>query len=231
MKSPQPDNIWVVIPALNAEETLAQVIRGIRSVCGQIPIVVVNDASDDATEEVARRMDAAVVHHETNRGFGASVKSGVRFACEQNAQTFLIIGADNQRDPHDIHKLFAIFFEKKSDIVIGSKFLGEFQPMPFLRKTGNQILTVVFNVLFNARFTDITSGFRIFNKKVAEDLDGLHDRYPFDADLCVRILRRGWRWEEVPVKVFYKPPSSRMKSVLLTGLAILSVILRRRFFV
>lgn len=218
---------WIIIPAYDCEPTLGRVIAKVRAAYPDAEIVVVDDGSRDRTATIARDFHSHVLVHAENRGVGRAVKSGVAHALESGAEILVTLGADDQRDVEDVGKLVDAL-SSGSDIAIGSKFLLARPPMPIHRKVGNILIRQVFNWLFSASFTDVTTGFRAFNRRVAADLANLADGYPFDVDLYRRVLQRGYRWREVPVRVFYHENSTRMKGPFRVGASILILMVWRR---
>lgn len=219
---------WVVIPAFNSAQSLPTVIRDIQDTYPSASIVAVDDGSSDQTYEVAAKLDVFVIRHEKNHGVGAAIKTGIDFALSKGAETIITIGADNQRDVGEIKILAAAVSRGEADMAIGSRFQGTPHSTPLFRKVGNIFLTRFLNRLFGSQFSDVTSGFRALNRKTASDLEGLADRYPFDADLCIRSVQKKYKTVDIPVKVYYGKDYTRMRSTALTGLAILFLIVRRR---
>lgn len=99
-------NLCVIIPALNAEKTIAKVINDIKLLYGKIPIIVVSDGSEDRTEEIARDLGCLLISNPRTLGVGGSVKEGIKYALALGMNSFVTIGADDQRDVGDIIKLY-----------------------------------------------------------------------------------------------------------------------------
>lgn len=224
------DDLIVIVPALNAEKTLSKVISDVRAVYKNVTVVVINDGSSDQTGKIAGRLGAAVIENPRNLGLGASIKKGVEYGLNSGKKIFVTIGADDQRDTQDIPRMLDVLGGEGYDIVFGSKFLLMGQKMPLIRKFGNILVSYLFNLLFNTNFTDVTSGFRVFNRKVAAAIPGLPDRYAFDVALCARTVKYGLSYKEVPVKVFYRKGISKMRCVFIIGLGMIFVMLKERFF-
>jgi glycosyltransferase involved in cell wall biosynthesis len=216
------------MPAFNAGKTIQKAIRDIKAVYGKTSLIVINDGSTDNTKNIINKFDVILIDNEKNLGIGASLKKGIDLGLKKNMDLFLTIGADSQRDVKDIDLLLNEINNNGCDIVFGSKFLLKGQKIPFLRKYGNIIINVALNKLFRANFSDATSGFKIFNKKVASNLGNLADSYAFDIDLCIKVLKNRYNYREVPVKVFYHKNSSKMKNIFFVGSDILLTIIKRR---
>lgn len=223
-------DLWIIIPAWNAAPTIGKVLEDLKNLSLSADIVVIDDGSQDETSQLAIHGGAHVLRHATNKGYGASVKRGVAYALSQGGKIFVTLGADNQRDVRDILILAAALEAGTCDMVIGSKFLARNQGIPIERIWANLIIRSVFNALFGSHFTDVTSGFKIFNISVAGQLDRLSDDYSFDADLCVRIVKARLKYQEVPVRVYYHEHSTKMRHPFFVLIRILLLIVKKRFF-
>ena len=128
----------VQLPALNEEQTVAEVIRRIpRKIPGvdEIIVIVVDDGSTDRTGDLARKEGAILVRHDQPRGVGAAFRSGVQKAAELGADIIVTIDADGQFDPEDIPRLTDPLVQGEVDFVTASRFLEkEFIPdMPAIK--------------------------------------------------------------------------------------------------
>lgn len=221
------ERITVVIPAYESELTIGTVVAEILRIVPTVSIVVVDDGSSDGTAEAARRAGAVVVVNEVNKGVGGALKAGFRHAVEGGAEIIVTLGADRQRDPNEIPFLVECLLSKNADCVVGSKYLRD-QHVPNFRKIGAKVIGLVFNLLFNRRDTDILSGFRAIKSHCLHDIESLHNRYPFDADLRIHFVRKRFSVIEIPVTVYYHKDSTRMRSSSAVGFHILIHIIRRR---
>src|SRR5436853_5176520 len=112
----------VVIPALNEEASIAQVVKEVREALTDAHIVVVDDGSTDRTRMLARAAGADVISLPFNIGVGGALRAGFRFALRFGYQTVVQVDGDGQHDPDDIPRLLAGLGE--ADIVIGARFAG-----------------------------------------------------------------------------------------------------------
>ena len=126
-------SVSVLIPACNEEGALAGTIAAIekhRALFGEMEIIVINDGSRDRTGEVARALSVTLIEHETNQGYGASLKEGLQRA---NGEFILIADADGTYPLADIPRLAADI--TAFDMVIGAR-TGDIVKIPFLRRLG-----------------------------------------------------------------------------------------------
>jgi glycosyltransferase involved in cell wall biosynthesis len=195
----------VQIPALNEEQTIAEVIRRIpRHIEGvrEIAVVVVNDGSTDRTEELARQAGAQIVRHSQPRGVGAAFRSGIERAAELNADVVVTIDADGQFAPEDIPQVIAPIIQGEADFVTASRFIDKalIPVMPGVKKWGNDFMARWISALVKERFYDVSCGFRAYSRNAYQRLVLLGDfTYTHETFLSLAFARL--RIKEVPVKV------------------------------
>ena len=125
-----------VIPALDASQTLAGVVRGIRQALGDVYVVVIDDGSHDQTAAVARSCADHVVRFAGNRGKGAALRAGMRVATALGSPTVLTVDADGQHDPRCAPALLAAL--DRADLVVGVR-ARRGSPMPWHRRVSNAV--------------------------------------------------------------------------------------------
>ena len=200
-----PRRVVVVIPALNEEASVPEVIGTIpREMPGAVVthIVVVDDGSTDRTVEVAEEAGALVVRHARNLGSGAAFATGRFKAIELGADIICHIDADGQFDSADIPKLVEPIVRGEADFVTCSRFAREeFVPeMPRVKKWGNHAVTWLVNKAGHSHFTDASCGFRAYTRETAHHL---HLFSPFDyaQETLMALSRLNVRCIEVPLRV------------------------------
>ncbi|MBU0549120.1 MAG: glycosyltransferase family 2 protein [Candidatus Omnitrophica bacterium] len=178
------NNIEVVIPAYNEEKTIAKVIQGIRKVLGDsCLVIVVDDASEDTTAEIARKQGARVISHPYHIGNGASVKSGLR---EARAELVLLMDGDGQHLPEDLPGLL----EKMPgfDMVIGARNFSGYT----LRNLANRLYNLFASYVTQFKILDLTSGFRLVKRNEAlRFLYLLPNGFSYPTTLTLTFLKTG----------------------------------------
>ncbi len=111
-----------------------------------------------------------VINHQKNQGYGAGIKTIFLKAKEIGSEVLVTLDADGQHDVNEINKLLKPITDDKSDVVIGSRFLGETENVPSYRKLGINVITKLTNASIKKNLTDSQSGFRAYNKKVIEQV-------------------------------------------------------------
>src|SRR5439155_12864320 len=163
----------VTIPALNEEKTIAQVVHGVpRRIPGiaEVEVVVVNDGSTDRTADEAAAAGALVVTLHNRPGLGKVFGTGFERAMRRGADIIVNIDGDGQFDPADIAKLVQPILDGEADFVTCSRFADPdlWPEMPKVKFWGNRVVTNMINwVCGGTEFTDVSCGFRAFNREAA----------------------------------------------------------------
>jgi len=214
--------LLVVIPAYNEEETLKRVLESVKKAAPSAGIVVVDDGSRDRTYEIALSEDAIVCRHLINRGLGASLATGITCALDEGADIIVTFDADLQHDAGDIKRLVKPIQEGRADAVIGSRFLNpdDLARMPLVKKLGNSFLTFFTNLLGNLSISDSQSGLRAFNRRAAERLIIICDRYEVSSEILMMLGRNDFRISEIPMKALYDARSIKKGTTIRSGIQI-----------
>ena len=237
----------VIVPAYNEIDTIAEILRRVRAVELRVTIgfgpengsdvelereiVVVDDGSTDGTREVLRDLDdlpgVSVVLHERNQGKGAAVRTGLRHA---SGDIMLIQDADLEYDPRDYVSLLQPILEGRSQVVYGSRFRGgPTRAMFFWHMIGNRFLTLVTNVLYDSILSDMETCYKVFTRRVADQLDLKASGWGFDPEITAQILRLGYRIYEVPITYTGREFDEGKKIGWRDGLTVLWTLLKVRF--
>jgi glycosyltransferase involved in cell wall biosynthesis len=189
-----------IVPALNEEENVGRVVDELRAFDPGMDVVVIDDASMDATARIAAEHGAHVVRLPFNLGIGGAVQTGYRYAYEHDFDVAVQVDGDGQHDPAQLPLILGPLLDGQADLVVGSRFAGdgEFRSTA-TRRIGITIFARVVSAVVRQRVTDTTSGFRAVNRKgialFAEDYP--HD-YP-EVEATVMCVKHRLRLTEVAV--------------------------------
>jgi glycosyltransferase involved in cell wall biosynthesis len=114
--------VVVVIPAYNEEQTIVEVIRGLKQ-RGFTRLIVVDDGSSDRTGELASHEGVIRLRHILNRGLGGALGTGISAALRIGAEVIVTFDADGQHDPNDSRRLLQPIEVGEAEVVIGSRML------------------------------------------------------------------------------------------------------------
>lgn len=208
-------NILVTIPAYNEEQTLGKVISDIKAVMGRMKhkfrIMVVNDGSKDRTAEIAAEHGAIVFSHPHNYGLAETFRTEMERAKELKPDIIVHTDADGQYRSEDIPRLIEPIIQKKADLVLGSRFLGKIEHMPFMKKLGNKAFSRVISKITKIKITDGQTGFRAFTLDVAKKID-IISTHTYTQEMIIRAVKEKFRVIEVPVYARRTRKSRLMKS-------------------
>src|SRR5215831_13770315 len=189
--------VVVVMPAYNAERTLVQTWREVVAQPIVDLIVVVDDASRDATLAVARGLDRVVVHaHPSNRGYGANQKTCYARALENGADIVIMIHPDYQYTPKLIPAMAGLVASGLYPCVLASRILGgsaRSGGMPWWRYVANRGLTLAGNILLGSKLSEFHTGYRAYSKSLLArlPLDANSDDFVFDNEVLAEIAWLG----------------------------------------
>lgn len=190
------ERVAAVIPALNAERTLAKVIEETRR---QIePVVVIDDGSTDRTGEVARAAGAIVLRHDVNRGKGGALKTGFAWALENGFDGVITLDADGQHLPAEIPKFLRERHVGGADLIIGGR-AHLFQHMLPRRRNANRFSAWCIAKCAGVSITDSQSGFRFYSAKLMRGMRLRTDGFDMESEVIVRAGRRGFRIVTIPI--------------------------------
>ncbi|HEY0159926.1 MAG TPA: glycosyltransferase [Thermoanaerobaculia bacterium] len=214
--------IAILIPALNEEQTIADVIESFRAVCPEARIIVFDNASTDATSEKARAAGAEV-RYEARRGKGNVVQSMFRSV---DADVYVMVDGDSTYPPDKIHDVMKPVLDGVADMVIGSRLLrASDSQFRALNRAGNIFYATLLRRLFGVRITDLLSGYRAFSRRLVRTLPLVGGGFETEAEMTIKAVHRGFRVVEVPVSLVPRPAGSSSKiRIVQDGVLILNAI-------
>jgi len=228
---PRPRRV-IVLPAYRAAKTLVEVV-------GDIPqghadrILLVDDASADATVSVATALRLDVIRHRRNLGYGGNQKTCYRQALAMGADVVVMLHPDGQYDPAIIPKLCRVIESGEADIVLGSRWLG-LDPakagMPWWKRLGNRFLTASENQVLGLRLSEYHTGYRAYSRRFLEAIPFLENSndFVFDTQVLIQAATFGFKIGEVPAIGRYHADASSVSFTTSTvnGLQTLGALVR-----
>jgi hypothetical protein len=205
--------VVVVIAAYNEEDGLGRVLESLPAeVCGlPTDTLVVDDASTDATAEVAEASGAAyVVRCSRNRGQGAALRLGYRVAYQRGASYVITTDADGQYDVADLPHVLAPILEDRADFVTGSRRLGRRPAQEPLRRVGVHVFAFLVSALTGRRLTDTSYGMRAMHAELTGRITLNQPQYQ-SSELLIGVLSHGYRVLEVPATMHARSAGASKK--------------------
>lgn len=190
------EEICILIPAYNAQDTLGLVLEKIEPL--KYDIVVVDDGSSDETKRLASENRVQLLEHSLNLGKGAALRTGFQYILQKDYRMVITLDADGQHDPAEIPFLLKVFQSVKPDVLIASRATG-FDKMTFLRRFWNRLGVKAVSRLCHSDITDSQSGFRIIRADVLKAVDLSTSRFETELELLIKACKRGFSVLSVPI--------------------------------
>lgn len=188
--------VLAIIPALNAERTVADVVRGARKEIE--PVLVIDDGSSDRTAEVASAAGAIVLRHEINRGKGAALRTGFAWAQENGFEGVITLDADGQHLPSEIPKFLREREVSGTELIIGGRAHLFAQMLP-RRRNANRFSAWCIAKTSGAAITDSQSGFRYYSTSLIRRIPLRATGFDLESEVLVRAGRAGVRIVTIPI--------------------------------
>jgi glycosyltransferase involved in cell wall biosynthesis len=196
--------VVVVMPAYNAEKTLAPVVRGLRTALPGAFLIGVNDGSQDGTGALLRSVCDRTIDYKVNRGKGQALRDAFAAAGEMDCDAVLTIDSDGQHDPAFAPSILAAL--EKFHIAIGTRDLSGEQ-VPKHRRVANYLSTTATRLVSGGAVRDSQSGYRAIRREVIDEVHAEGDRYEFETDFIIRAAHAGFTMTNVPISTIYGPQS------------------------
>ncbi len=227
--------VVVVMPAYNAEKTLATTYKEIpRELVDAV--ILVDDCGTDNTSKLAKQLGIEyVIRHEKNKGYGGNQKTCYNKALEIGADIVIMLHPDYQYTPKLIPAMVSIIGNDLYQVVIASRILGGGAlkgGMPLYKYIANRFLTGFENLLLGAKLSEYHTGYRAFSRDVLLAVDYLQnsDDFVFDNEMLSQIIYKKYEIGEVtcPTKYFAEASSINFARSVKYGLGVVRVAITHR---
>jgi len=226
--------VIVVLPAYNAEKTLAVTLSEVPE--GVVDeFLLVDDASNDGTVAEARRLGVPYIVHPRNRGYGGNQKTCYAEALKRGADIVIMLHPDYQYSPKLIGAMAWLVASGEFDVVLGSRILGTGAlkgGMPVYKYIANRALTFVENLLLGVKLSEYHTGYRAFSRRVLETLPlvAASDDFVFDNQMLAQCVAFGFNIGEIscPTKYFPEASSINFSQSVVYGIGVLETAVRFR---
>jgi glycosyltransferase involved in cell wall biosynthesis len=204
--------IAVVLPAYNAEATLARTLSELdREIIDEV--VLVDDASTDETVALARQLSLEPISHERNLGYGGNQKTCYKRALELGADIIVMVHPDYQYSPLLVPAMASMIAYGEYDLVLGSRILAQSpvaRGMPRYKYVANRFLTLIENIVLGQKLSEYHTGLRAFSNSLlaAVPFERNSDDFVFDNQIIAQSLAAGARIGELSCPTRYQAESS-----------------------
>jgi glycosyltransferase involved in cell wall biosynthesis len=194
-------NSWVVIAAFNEEAIIKETISNVLNCIGNV--VVVDDCSVDATAKNALDAGAHVLRHPINLGQGAALQTGIQYALKNNCEYVVTFDADGQHSAQEILPMLIALKQSNSDIVLGSRFLGQTLNLPWQRRLLLMGAIIFTRLTGGVKLTDVHNGFRAMTRHFCEKFEFQQNRMAHASEILTFISNNNVKYIEFPVTITY----------------------------
>jgi glycosyltransferase involved in cell wall biosynthesis len=219
--------IIVVLPAYRAEKTLEKTYA-------EIPldivddVILVDDASNDRTAEVAKKIGIKTVVHSENKGYGANQKTCYDEALKDGADIVVMLHPDYQYTPKLVGAMASMIAYGEYDMVLASRILVQSAlkgGMPFYKYVSNRMLTLAENLLLGAKFSEYHTGYRAYTAVMLKKIHyhSNSDDFVFDNQFIAQAVYHGFKIGEIscPAKYFEEASSINFRRSVVYGFGVL----------
>jgi len=225
----------IIIPVYNEEKSILKVIDKVKKVkLNKIKkeILIIDDFSTDNTKEILKKLkngNIKVFFHQKNQGKGAAIRTGLK---NVTGDVILIQDADFEYNPEEYPKLLKPIIENKANVVYGSRLDAirrNLKNMYKLHYFGNMFLTIITNILYGAKITDMETGYKVFRKEVIKGMKLKAKRFDFEPEITAKILKKGYKITEIPINFFGRKFEEGKKITWIDGVKALLYLIKYRF--
>lgn len=199
------NEVIIVIPAYNSQNTLSWVYKNIPKKYAN-EVIIVDDGSKDNTVAVIKALGVKPIIHKKNLGYGANQKSLYTQALKSGAKYIIMLHPDGQYDPKDLHKFVEALIKGKGDVILGSRFLSKgINETPGYKSISLKLIAMLFNFVLNLHLSEVNTGYRGYAAKLLQTVPFLKNGngYIFDPQMIIQSVYFGFKIAEVPVSKRY----------------------------
>lgn len=196
-----------IVPSFQEEGRIGSVVQGILQHCDVV--VVVDDGSSDRTGADAAAAGAVVLTHETNRGKGAALNTGLEYARKEKMEFVITMDGDGQHDPADIPGFVNAFLEGNADVLVGTR-MDNPVGMPAVRRFTNRFMSWLLSCSMKQFVPDTQCGFRLFSLDAVPAMPKGCDRFAAESEVLLDLSERGVKIGSVPIRSIYGDERSKI---------------------
>lgn len=223
----------VVMPVYNEKNTILKIADKVLKVPIVKELVMVDDYSTDGTREILKNTGfddrVKILYHEKNSGKGAALRTGFKAV---SGEVVVVQDADLEYDPDEFTDMIKPIEEGVADVVYGSRLSGG-KPQRvhlFWHRVGNDFLTFLTNLLYNTTLSDMETCYKMFRRKVIENIDIKSKDFSVEPELTAKILKnKGLRIYELPISYYGRSYAEGKKISWKHGFGAIWTLLKYRF--
>ncbi|MFH2028838.1 MAG: glycosyltransferase family 2 protein [Nanoarchaeota archaeon] len=205
-------NILALIPSYNHGKYLPFVVEDVKKYCKDI--LIVDDGSTDNTSDILQKLkDVNYITHQENKGKGAALKTGFKYAIDNKYGAVITIDADGQHKAFDIPN----FIKKipEHSMIIGSR-MHNVRNMPLRRILANSISSFGVSLKTGQKIYDSQSGFRMIRTDLLKDIKLDNDGYHLETEIIIKSIKQGYNIGHINIETIYGKETSHINPLKAT---------------
>lgn len=225
--------VSILIPVYNEKNSLEKLLEKVEEAhfAGlEKEIILVDDCSTDGTREILKNLENRykVLYHDVNQGKGAALRTAFSAV---NGDIAVIQDADLEYDPNDYDAVLKLILDGEADVAYGSRFLDltESKTVVKVNFFANKILTLITNILFGAKLTDMETCYKAFKTEFIKDIKIKSNRFDFEPEITAKVLKKKARLKEAPITYQGRTFEEGKKITWVDGLHAIFALIKFRF--
>lgn len=226
--------VSILIPVYNEIQSLEQLLQRVEEApfAGlEKEIVLVDDFSTDGTRDILKNLENKykVLYHDVNQGKGAALRTGFGAVTGDIA---VIQDADLEYDPKDYDGVLRLILNGEADVAYGSRFMDLTQSETVVKVNffANKMLTLMTNILFGAKLTDMETCYKAFKTEFIKDIKIKSNRFDFEPEITAKVLKKKAKLKEAPISYHGRTFEEGKKITMKDGIHAVIALIKFRFF-
>ena len=223
--------VSVIIPVYNEEKTFLELLNKVKKTNIKKEIIIVNDGSKDKTKEILQKIkdpNITIINHERNQGKGTAIRTGLNKAI---GDIIIIQDADLEYDPSDYKNLISPIINKEVEVVYGTRMSSlSKKDMHTLHYYGNKILTLITNIIYNSKISDMETCYKVFKKEILNNIKLKSNKFEIEPEITAKLLKKGYKIKEVPINFNPRSFKEGKKITWKDGIKAAYYLVKYRFF-
>lgn len=226
--------VSILIPVYNEIQSLEQLLQRVEEApfAGlEKEVILVDDYSTDGTRDILKNLENKykVLYHDVNQGKGAALRTGFGAVTGDIA---VIQDADLEYDPKDYDGVLQLILNGEADVAYGSRFMDLTQSETVVKVNffANKMLTLMTNILFGAKLTDMETCYKAFKTEFIKDIKIKSNRFDFEPEITAKVLKKKAKLKEAPISYHGRTFEEGKKITMKDGIHAVIALIKFRFF-
>lgn len=227
------NKVSILIPVYNEINSLEKLLQKVEEApfAGlEKEIILVDDCSTDGTRDILKNLEGKykVLYHDVNQGKGAALRTGFKAVTGDIA---VIQDADLEYEPNDYDGVLQLIINGEADVAYGSRFMDLTQSETVVKVNffANKMLTLMTNILFGAKLTDMETCYKAFKTEFIKDIEIKSNRFDFEPEITAKVLKKKARLKESPISYKGRTFEEGKKITMKDGIHAVIALIKYRF--